>query len=802
MIGPLLQDVRYAFRTLRRTPLFAITAVTTLAVGIGATTAVFSVVESVVLSPLGYPDSDRLVRIYSSYRDDPDDREFNTAPDFLDFREQVDAFESLAAVYTYREVGVDFQTSTGPVRLRALEISSGYFDLLRTPLLLGREFTREEEQGNSQLAILSYTMWRDLLDADRDVVGQSINLAGAPFTVIGVAPAGFEDPIVGGVDLWVPENLARAGSNTRGNYFLSILGRLRPAATIAQARAQLDVITEALVQNDPDYPEDQYAAVDPLLDDVVGASKPVLYVVLGGAVLVLLIACVNVANLQIVRGLARHRELALRAALGSGRRRLIMQLLAEGMVVAVAGGVAGTAVAWLGVRALVRISPDSLARLDEIGFDPVMLLFALGVTSITGLLFSLAPALRSSDVHVADALRESTRGTTGGIAGQRARAALATGQVALALVLLAGAGILTRSFWEQQRTDLGFDERGVVSFEITLPSARYDPAARVRFQRELRERVGALPGVEAAGAISKLPASGGYHFWFYDWAAQSGEETGASIQVRVVEGNYFEALDIALVAGRLLDDRDGTDSPASALLNVTAARRAFGDREAVGERIEAGGREWTVVGVVDDVAHLARGAVGPKVYLPHSQYGDNRNWSLTHVVESGQPVGALLNQIRTELGRIDPQVVLYRPLTLESLLAGERARERFAAVLMVTFAAVALLLAGTGLYGVLAYMVGQRAHEIGIRMALGARAGQVGALIMRQAGLVIAGGVAIGLVVAFVSVPLLESLIFGVDSRDPLTLGAVTLVVVATALVAGVLPARRAARVPPGNVLR
>jgi len=802
MIGPLLQDVRYAQRTLRRTPIFAIATTATLAIGIGATTAVFSVVQSVVLTPLPYPHSDRLVRVYSSYRKDPTQREFNTAPDFLDFREQVQAFDGLASVYTYREVGVDYQTASGPVRLRALEISSGYFDVLATPLIRGREFTREEEGGNSQLAILSFAVWRDLLNSDPDIVGHTMTVADVPITVVGVAPAGFQDPIVGAVDLWIPENLAPGGSNNRGNYFLSILGRLRPNATLAQAQAQLDVITRAIAQSDSRYPEDQYAAVDPLLDDVIGSTRPVLFVLLGGAILVLIISCVNVANLYIVRGLGRHRELAVRTALGSGRRRLITQLLSEGMLVAVAGGLAGTVAAWIGVRALLRISPDSLARMTEIGFDPVVLLFALSITGITGLLFSLIPAFRSSDVHVTDALRDSSRGTTSGIAGHRARGILATGQVALALVLLAGASVLARNVWQQQRTNLGFDERNVTSFEINLPSARYDASARIRFQKELEDRLERLPGVESIGAVSKLPASGGYHFWFYDWPPAGDEETGASIQVRVVEGEYFQTLHIGLRTGRLLDDRDTQDAPRAVVLSASAVERAFPDRDPIGQVIDVAGRDWTVVGVVDDVAYEARGIFGRKVYLPHSQYGDNRNWTLVHVIKSSQPVGTVLELARRELNALDPQLVLYRPLTLESLLAGERARERFAAVLMVVFAGVALLLAATGLYGVLAYMVSQRTHEIGIRMALGARAAQVGALVMRQAAIVIGCGVTIGVGVSLIAVRLLESMVFNLNPRDPVTLLIVTAIVIVAAFVSGLVPALRASRVAPQAVLR
>jgi putative ABC transport system permease protein len=799
----MMQDLRYAFRTLRRTPLFAMTAVGTLAVGVGATTAVFSVVESVVLSPLPYPDANQLVRIYSAWRDSDSRSEYNTAPDFLDLREQVDAFQSLASVYTYAEVGADVRTPNGPIRLRVVEVSAGYFGLLGSPPLMGREFTRDEENRDSRVAMLSYAVWRDLMGSDPEILGSSIDVFGEPYTVVGVAAAGLHDPLVGPVDVWIPEQLGPGDSNHRGNYYLSILGRLRPGISLAQAQAQLDVVTAGWVQEIPEYDDDQYAVADPLLDDVVGNTRPVLYVLLGGAALVLLIACVNVANLYVVRGLARHREMALRAALGSGRLRLITQLLAEGMVVAVAGGVTGTIVAWVAVRGLLGIRPDSLVRMDEITFDPVVWAFALAVTGVTGTVFSLVPAWRSSGVNVGHALRDASRGTTGGVAGQHARGVLATGQVALALVLLAGAGVLARNLWQQQRTDLGFEERDVLSFQANLPTARYDAAARARFHQDLQDRLATLPGVHAVGAISKLPASGGYHFWGYQWPQRENQdENRASIQVRVVEGKYFDALDINLVSGRLFDDRDDVEAPQVALLSTSAAEHAFGDSDPAGQTISVSGGDWIVVGVVADVAHEARGVFGRMVYLPHAQFADNRNWTLTQIVESTQPAGTLLGMVRAELARIDPDIVLYRPLTLDSMLAGERARDRLAAVLMIVFAAVALFLAATGLYGVLAYMVGNRTHEIGIRMALGARAGQVRGLVMRQAVFVIAGGVVVGLGVSLAAARLLESIVFEINPRDPVTLGAVTIVVVATALFAGFLPAARAARVPPGQVLR
>ena len=802
MIRQLLQDVRYAFRTLRRSPVFTLAAVITLALGIGATTAVFTVVESVVLSPLPYPASDELVRVYSSFRDRPDTREFNTVPDFLDFREEVDAFESLASVYTYREVGVDYQTSTGPIRLRVLEISSGYFEVLGRPPILGREFRRDEEQGGSQLAIVSHAVWQDLLNADRDVVGKTINLQDVPFTIVGVAAAGFRDPIVGYADFWVPENLALQGSNNRSNYYLSILGRLKTNATIDQARAQLDVITTALPERDSRYPETQFAAVDPLLEDVVGNTQPVLYLLLGGAVLVLVIACVNVANLYLVRGLARHREFAVRAAIGSGRKRLVMQLIAEGMLVAFIGGIAGTAAAALGVRALIGISPDSLARAEEISFDPVVLLFALVVTGVTGVLFSLVPAWRSSDVNLGAALRESTRGTTGGIAGQRLRNVLVTGQVALAVVLLAGAGILARNIWEQRRVDLGFEAGNVLSFEVNLPAARYDAGERVQFHTQLAENLRNVAGIHTVGATSKLPASGGYHFWWYDWPTVDGEETGAGIQVRVIDGEYFDALDVDVIAGRIFDDRDREDAQHAAVINQSAATYAFGEADPLGRTIQVGGREWRIVGVVEDVAYEARGVFGRKVYVPHAQYGDNRNWALVYVVQSSLPITTFVTLARSELNSLDPQLVLYRPLALETMLAGERARERFAAILMLIFAGVALSLAATGLYGVLAYMVGQRTHEIGIRMALGAPARGMVVLILRHVGVLVGVGVVTGIVMSLAASRLLDTMVYGINPRDPLTLVLVTGVVVVVGFVAGSLPARRAARVAPGHVLR
>ena len=798
-----VQDVRYAARSLRKNPVFSLIAVATLSLGMGATTAVFSVLNSIVLTPLPYNEPGQLVRLYSAAKKSPDARQFVTGLDFLDYREETDVFQDLASLYTYREVGVDLTGSGSAQRVHALPVSADYFDVYRASPLLGRTFRRDEERPGSRLAILSHRLWRDYTDSDRDIVGHSLTLNGAPYTVVGVMSPTFLGVVAGEVDVWVPENLEPRGRNSRGNYYLSVVGRLQPGVTIEQAQSRLDVLSANLEERFPDSNKDKTTKLYPLLDDVVGSTETTLYILMGAAGLVLLIACVNVANLSLARSIARSRELAIRAALGSGRGRLAAQLFTENLMIAALGGVVGMAVTAVGVKVLLAISPESLARAEEVTFNGTLLAFAAGVTILTGIIFGLAPALHSSRVDLSGALREGGRGTSGGVRGRRMRGGLVASQVSFAMVLLVGAGLLMKSFAELQSLRLGIEPQNVETFEINLPTVRYgDPARRIQFHQAFQDKLRAVPGVRAVGAISKLPVSGEYHIWGYRYDTPSGRSDFTSIQVRVVEGDYFDALGVNLLYGRFFERADRTDGLPVAILNQSAAEHAFSDSDAVGKQIYMDRVTWTVVGVVENVAHDHRGSLARKLYLPHTQFGDDRNWALTQVVATDGQRDDLVPIALQELAAIDPDLVVHNASKMIDVMGREIAQERFALMLMGIFAAVALTLAAIGMYGVLAYSVSQRTQEIGIRMALGARSTQVRGIVVGQGIAVAAVGIAVGLAGALALSRLLQSLVFGVSVTDPTIFATVAGSLGIVALLAAYLPARKATRVDPMEALR
>ena len=802
-ISHVAQDVRYAARSLRKNPVFSLIAVATLSLGMGATTAVFSVLNSIVLTPLPYDEPGQLVRLYSATKKSPDARWFVTGLDFLDYREETEVFQDLASLYTYREGGVDLTGNGSAQRVRALPVSADYFDVYRASPLLGRTFRREEERPGSRLAILSHRLWRDYTDSDRDIVGQSLTLNGAPYTVVGVMRPTFLGVVAGEVDVWVPENLEPRGRNSRGNYYLSVIGRLRPGVTIEQAQSWMDVVTANIAERVSNANEDQTTNLYPLLEDIVGGTDTTLYVLMGAAGLVLLIACVNVASLFLGRSIARKKELAIRAALGSGRGRLATQLFTESLIIAVVGGVVGLAVTVVGVKVLLAMSPESLARAEEVTFDRALLAFAAGVTIFTGFMFGLAPALQSSRVDLSLALREGGRGTSGGMRGRRMRGALVASQVSFAMVLLVGAGLLMKSFAQLQSLRLGIEPENVATFEINLPTARYgDPAQRIQFHKAFHDNLRAVPGVRAVGAISKLPVSGEYHIWGYRYDTPSGRSDFTSIQVRVVEGDYYDALGINLLHGRFFERGDRADGLPVAILNQSAAEHAFSDSDAVGQQIYLNRISWTVVGVIADVAHDHRGSFARKLYLPHTQYGDDRNWALTQVVATDGQRDDLVPVARRELAAIDPDLVVHNASKMVDVMGREIAQERFAFMLMGIFATVALTLAAIGMYGVLAYSVSQRTQEIGIRMALGARSTQVRGIVVGQGLTVAAVGIGVGLVGALALSRLLQSLVFGVSVTDPTIIATVAGSLGTVALLAAYLPARRATRVDPMETLR
>jgi putative ABC transport system permease protein len=798
-----LGDLRYALRTLIKQPGFVTVAGFTLALGIGANTAIFSVLNSVILNPLPYHDAGRLVRIYNAWEGDPDAKGFLSGIDFPYFRDGVEGFESAGVLYTYRETGRDLTGGGTAQRVLALPVSSGYFETYRATPLLGRTFSPGEDRADAGLVILSHRLWKAHTGEDPDIVSGSIVLDGVAHTVIGVMRPGFVDVIGGDVDLWVPQDLEPGGWNNRGNHYLTGIARLKPGISLEQAQSQIDAVQAGLEAEFPDSYENQFVRLVPLHEDVVGGSSAVLFVLMGAAGLVLLIACVNVANLFLARAASRTKEIAIRTALGSGRGRLVSQVLSESLLVAVAGGIAGSAVAFWGVKVLLAMSPESLARAEEVSFDPRLLGFGLLVTLVTALVFGAAPALRAMRVDPNESLRDGTRGNTGGRRGRRTRSLLVASQVALAIMLMVGAGLLVRSFVNLRQVRLGFEPDNIATFEVHLPAARY-PAGedRIRFHLQLLERLRGIPSVVTAGATSWLPANGAYHDWGFGYETSNGERDWVSAQIRVVEGDYLDVLGIELLRGRAFQSTDRLDTEPVALINEMLAEQAYGDQDPLGERFQTGSGEFTVIGVVNDVAHQARGEFTRRVYLAHSQYGPNRNWAMTYVVRTRQEPAASFGSIRHELAALDPSLVLHRPRTMNGVLGRQIAQDRFAVTLMGIFAAVALALAAVGIYGVLSYSVSQRVQEIGIRMALGARAPQVWSSVVGQGAFVSGIGIVAGLMGAFALSRLMRSMVFGVNVTDPVVFLGVAAVLGAVAAASGLLPARRATKVDPMVALR
>jgi putative ABC transport system permease protein len=797
-------DVRHALRVFRAKPVFTTVAVVTLALGIGANTAVFSVVNSVILAPLPYDEPEQLVRLYTASKADPDERQFLAGFDLMEVREQVDAFASLAIMYTYREMGLDLEARDGiPQRIPVLPVSAEYFQTLRATPLLGRAFTREEERSDTRRVILSHGLWSTFAARDSSVVGRTVQLSGEAYEIIGVMRPSFTDVVSGDVAAWVPLNLQPGGSNNRWNHYLTAIGRLRPGGSLALAQSQLSAVMLRQEAENPDSHRDRRMHAVPLHEDVVGPSVTAVYVLMGAAGLVLLIACLNVANLFLTRSVAQSRDTAIRTALGALRTRLIAERLTEALVVALAGGALGSAVAYWGVKLLLAVSPESLARAEEVRSDPMLLAFALGVTVLTGLLFGAAPAYRASRADPSHALHDGARGNTGGRGSRQTRNVLVATQVSVALVLLVGAGVLIRSFVARQHVDLGFDAHDVATFEIHLPTSRYkEPERRVQFHSIFQDRLRALAGVERVGATSWLPANGPYHVWGYQYVDDKGADGSIAAQVRVVDGDFLETLRIPLRKGRAFGPADRLGTDGVALISRSVAEKAYGTREALGQRFQTSGDSFTVVGVVDDVATEANGTSLRTIYLSHDQYAADRQWALTYVVRARGTQAAILDAARRELSNVDPALVLHRPRSFETVLARHQARHRFTLLLMATFAAIALTLAAVGIYGVLSYAVSQRTHEIGVRVALGAKPAAVRAIVMRQ-GLAVAGiGMAVGLPGAWAMGGLLRTLAFGVTPRDPLVFVSVTMVIGVVVLVAAYVPARRATRVDPLRALR
>ncbi len=807
-------DIRFALRSLRRDPKFLLAAGLTLAIGIGANTAIFSVLNGVVLKPLPYVEPGQLVKLDWNPAGEEGTHHFMTGMDFIDLRDRSETFTHISCYYDYREWGMDLTASDGARRVIVMPVSSEYCRTLGIDPVLGQHPTRLDETAENRNILISHRLWQEHFGGDREAIGASIPLDHEDFIVGGILPADFREPFGREVDVWLPLFLqpgsapegSRFSNNSRNNYYLSLIGRLKPGITLEVAQTELDALVAGIDEENPDR-DPWRTTIVPLETAVIGSSGSMLYILLAAVALVLLIACVNVANLSLVRGTSRERELAIRSALGSGRGRLIRQLLTESTVISVIGGLAGLLLAWLGVRFLLMVRPDAIPRVDAITFDLTIFLYALGISVLTGMLFGVVSAFRTTRLDIERSLRETGMATSTGTRHRQLRGILVISQVGLAIILLVGAGLLIQTLARLNRLDLGFDPEQTVAFELNLPAATYpvtEPGRRLEFSRDFLQRLESLPGVTRAGAVSRLPVTGQYHSWGYLLRHESeaaGEAVWHLANIRIATEHYFETLGIDLLAGRHFSSVDRIDAPGGAIVNRAMVDRYFQDVDPIGQEIWEGGyRE--IVGVVEDVRIGYRDEIPDRIYMPYEQWAGDRAWVMSHVVASDVPVEGLIDAIRQELNEIDPNLVIFNVTTMESVIGQAIARERFAMVLMLAFAGSALILALVGIYGVLSFTVSQRNHEIGIRIALGAGGGTIRNSIISEGMLLTALGIILGLGTAYFLTSLMSSLVYDIGVTDSVTFILVAATLAVVSWLTCFIPAQRATRTDPMEILR
>jgi putative ABC transport system permease protein len=796
----LLQDVRYAVRRLLKSPGFALVAVGALTLGIGANTAIFSVVNSVLLRPLPYPEPEQLVQVWES-RPRMNMPRSEVAPhEFLAWAERSQSFRQLAA----NDLTEYNLTGRGePERVTGALVTAGYFPLFGVSPAQGRTFLAEEDQpGKDNVVVLGHELWRSRFNSDPSVVGQSVSLDGVPCTVVGVMPRGFRLPDGAGLArpiAFTVEDRAKAGS-----HFLNVYGRLKEGVALAQAGGEMATVAGRVEQDFGDVNAGHRVVLVPLHEQVVGGARTALLVLLGAVGLVLLIACANVANLLLARAAGRRREVAVRAALGASRWRIVRQLLAESVLLSALGGAAGLLLAVWGVDLLVSLDPTGVQRAGEVTLDWRVLGFTFGLSLLTGLLFGLAPALQASKADFNESLKEGGRSAQG-LGRSRLRGALVVSEVALTLVLLVGAGLLVKSFRQLLAVDSGLDPHGVLTLDVSLPQAKYAERQQITsFYERLIEQAAALPGVEAAGAVSVLPLAGNDNSNFVQIEGRPPQPAGQALRAgrRNVSADYFRALGIPVKRGRAFNASDAKDAPPVVVINESLARSFFAGEDAVGKRIRTGEKSpWVeVVGVVGDVRHRGLDVeTRPEMFFPHLQTPSRQ---MTLVVRAAGDPAALAGPLRVRVRELDRDQPVGNVKTMETWVAESVASRRFSVLLLGVFACVAAGLAALGLYGVVSYSVAQRTHEIGLRVALGARPRDVLRLVIRQGMTLTLLGTAVGLLAALALTRVMSGLLFGVGATDLATFVAVPLMLLTVALLACYLPARRATKVDPMVALR
>jgi putative ABC transport system permease protein len=802
-----IKDMLYALRIMRKSPGFTVTAVLTLALGIGANTAIFSVVNATLLRPLPFPHPERLVVIQNQYKAVGLDSAAASVADYIDYRKQRQLFTEVAAVNTddLNLTGVD-----RPERLQCGEATSGLFAVLGIQPILGRVFTYEEDQpGKNQVVLLTQGLWKRRFGGDPGVIGRTIRLDGKPYTVVGVVPSILQ--WFAPLDAWIPTGFTSHDMDPalRTNQSLFILARMQPGVSLQQARAGMAAFGRTLAKNFPNFypPASGWAIrVDSLNELLVGDIRGALILLLAAVGFVLLIACANVANLLIARAAGRMRELSIRAALGAARWRIARQLLTESVMLGLLGGGTGILFGMWGVALLVNGGPRELPRLDEVTVDGRVLAFTVALALVTSVLFGLAPVIQVATGNLHDLLKLGARGAAGSLRRHRTRSALVIAEVGLSLVLLVGAGLLLRSFARLQKVDPGFRARNVLTFGVSLPPARYATQTRTSaFFHAVLDRVATLPGVESTGAVNPLPFSGSNASGSFSIEGLTVPANGAEPHAdqRVVSPGYFAAMAIPLLRGRLLSNSDSADAPAAVVIDEALAQQYWKYKDPIGGHLRHyNDKSWaTVVGIVGHVQHNALDATLRKATF-YSSYLQAPAQSVQFVVHTAGDPLSLANAVQREVASLDKDVPIFDVKTMDQRVAASLANRRFAAWLLAAFSFIALLLAAVGLYGVMAQSVLQRSREIGVRMALGAQSGDVLGMILRQGATLIAGGLIAGTLAALALTSLMKSLLFGISPADPLTFAGVAALLVVVALAATYVPARRATLVDPVNTLR
>ena len=806
-----LRDLRYAARLLLKSPGFTAVAVLSIALGIGANTTVFSVINAVLLKSLPYKDPESLVLLWGDNKGDERLKGHNqvSATDAADYRSQSSVFEEVATFGGWFPI---MSGDTEAERIPAIQVGDGFFKVMKGTPILGRVFTPEEqEEGKDFVIVLSHALWQRRFAGDPNIVGKSILLNGRPYNVIGVMGPDFR-PLPAA--LVAPEGqfyrpVAEKYDDTdRDARHLRAIGRLKPGTTIAQAQSDVNVIAQRIEQEHPQTNRNQGIHIVSITDELVGEIRPTLWMIFGAVVLVLLVACANVANLLLARSSIRHKEITIRSAIGAARSQLVRQLLTESLLLSIVGGLLGLGIAFWGTNLVSSVGSQINPMLDHIQLDSRVLLFTVGISVVTGLIFGLAPALQVSKPNLTESLKEGGRGSGPAGTRNRLRSALVVAEIAMTLVLLVCAGLLIRTVMRLRGVNTGFNAQNILAMNIGLPSIKYPkPENQIAFFKQVTDRIASLPGVKAAGITSVLPLSDNFDgrgLVVEDHPRSRGEEI--TVDLYVTTPGYLQAMNISILNGRVLGDQDTAESAKVALINQTMANQLWPNQVPLGKRIRFTGSPtdpgpWrTVVGVVSDVSQYGLDKKPPmQIYLPHSQYPITFN---TIVVKTDSDPAAMTNAVRREILAVDKDQAVFNVTTLEQLLGESIANRKFFMLLLMIFAGLALTLAAIGIYGVMSYVASQRTHEIGIRMALGAQGKDVLKLIIGNGMSLALIGVALGLVGAFALTRVMAGILFGVTTTDALTYISVSAGLIAVALLACYMPARRAAKIEPLVALR